>query len=59
MLMHFEEGFRSFNASYIGSVGQRAAKLIAVKFGGLKKMYRPALALVEPISPGSTRIGSE
>jgi len=31
------KGFRSFNAKNLGSVGQRAAKLLAVKVGGLKK----------------------
>ena len=34
---HFEKGFRSFIAENVGSVGQRAAKLLAVKVGGLKK----------------------
>ena len=29
--------FRSFNAKNLGSVGQRAAKLLAVKVGGHKK----------------------
>ena len=32
-----EKGFRSFNAKNLGSVGQRAAKLIAVNVGGLEK----------------------
>jgi len=31
------EGFRSFHAGKIGSVGQRASKLLAAKVGGLKK----------------------
>ena len=31
------KGFRSFHAFDIKSVGQRAAKLLAVKVGGLKK----------------------
>ena len=30
-------GFRSFNAENVGSVGQRAEKLLAVKIGVLKK----------------------
>ena len=34
---HFEKRFRSFNAENFGSVGQRAAKLLAVKVGVLKK----------------------
>ena len=29
--------FRSFNSKNLGSAGQRAAKLLAVKVGGLKK----------------------
>ena len=35
--MCFFKRFRSFNAKNLGSVGQRAAKLLAVKVGGLKK----------------------
>ena len=31
------KGFRSFHAGKIGSVGQRASKLLAAKVGGLKK----------------------
>ena len=53
-LIYFEEGFRSFHASNIGSAGQRAAKLLAIKFGGLKKVCHQAPALVEPASQGST-----
>ena len=36
-LMCFFKRFRSFNAKNLGSAGQRAAKLLAVKVGGLKK----------------------
>ena len=36
-LTYFERGFRSFHKTNIESVGQRAAKLLAVKFGSLKK----------------------
>ena len=46
-LIHFEEGFRSFHTSNIGSVGQMAAKLLAVKVGGLKKSL--------PTGPGPTQ----
>ena len=46
MLMHFEGEFRSFRMLNIGSVCQRAAKLLAVKVGGLKKVCH--LALVDP-----------
>ena len=31
------------------SLGQWAAKLLAVKFGGFKKGYHLALALLEPV----------
>ena len=34
---HVKEVYRSFHTSNIGSVGQRAAKLLAFKAGGLKK----------------------
>ena len=36
-LLYFSKGFRSFNAKNLESVGQRAAKLLAIKVGGLKK----------------------
>ena len=36
-MLYFKKGFRSFNAENLGSVGQRAAKLLAVKVGVLKK----------------------
>ena len=35
--MYVFKRFRSFNAENLRSVGQRAAKLLAVKVGGLKK----------------------
>ena len=35
--VYFFRRFRSFNAVNMGSVGQRAAKLLAVNVGGLKK----------------------
>ena len=35
--MCFFNRFRCFNAQNLGSVGQRAAKLLAVKVGVLKK----------------------
>ena len=46
-LVCFLKRFRSFNAKNLGSVGQRAAKLLAVKVGGLKKGL--------PAGPGHTR----
>ena len=36
-LVCFFKRFRCLNAENLGSVGQRVAKLLAVKFGGLKK----------------------
>ena len=36
-MTHFDKGFRSFNARNFRSVDQRAAKLLAVKVGVLKK----------------------
>jgi len=36
-LIRFKKRFKSFNAKNFGPVGQRAAKLLAVKFGVLKK----------------------
>ena len=35
--MYFFKRFRSFIAKNLGAVDQRAAKLLAVKVGGLKK----------------------
>ena len=37
MLIYIEKGFRSFHEFSIGSLGQRTAKNLAVKVGGLKK----------------------
>ena len=45
-LLCFFKRFRSFNAKNFESVGQRAAKLLAVKVGGLKKVCQPAPAPV-------------
>ena len=49
--------FRSFNANNLGSVGQRAAKLLAVKVGVLKKKSAasaiPANACAIAFGPGS------
>ena len=39
IVMYFEKGFRSFSFNK-GSVDKRAAKLLAVKLGGLKKVCR-------------------
>ena len=36
-MLHFKKGFRSFNTENLGSVGQRASKLPAIKVGGHKK----------------------
>ena len=45
--------FRSFNAKNLGSVGQRAAKLLAVKVGGLKKGLPAGPGPSQPVCPGS------
>ena len=39
------------------SEDQRAAKLLAVKFGSLKKVYHPAMAIVEPLGSSFTLTG--
>ena len=36
-MLDFKKGFRSFNTENLGSVGQRASKLPAVKVEGHKK----------------------
>ena len=55
--------FRSFNAENLGSVGQRAAKLLAVKFGGLKKKSAasaiPPKVCASAFGPGSSTPGVE
>ena len=48
LMLYFGKGLRSFHTGNIGSVGQRASKLLAVKVGGLKKKSLPP-------SPGPTR----
>ena len=62
-MFYFERGFRSFHTGSIGSIGQRATKLPALKVGGLKKMSASlaitADAFVSAISPGSSGTGVE
>ena len=48
-----EKGFRFFNVENLEFVGQRAAKLLAVNVGGLKKVCHPAPVPLEPVGPGS------
>ena len=52
---------RSFDAENIGSVGQRAAKLLAVKVGVLKKksaaLAIPAKVCESSFGPGSSTSG--
>ena len=43
----------------MGSVGQRAAKLLAVNVGGLKKVCHAAPAALEPVGPSATPTGFE
>ena len=56
-LAGFKKKFRSFDAKNFGSVGQRAAKLLAVKVGVLKKKSAnsaiPAKACAIAFGPGS------
>ena len=49
----FLGGVRSFNTFNIRSVGQRAAKLLAVKVGGLKKGLPAGPGPSQPVCPGS------
>ena len=50
--------FRSFNTVNMGSVGQRASKLLAVKVEGFKKkVCQLAPATLKPVSPSSTVSG--
>ena len=51
-LVCFFKRFRSFNAKNLGSVGQRAAKLLAVKVGGLKKGLPAGPGPSQPVCPG-------
>ena len=53
-LVCFFKKFRSFNAKDLGFVGQRAAKLLAVKVGGLKKVCCLAPAPLKPVSLDSS-----
>ena len=54
-MLYFGKRIRSFYARKIGSVGQRASKLLAVKVGGLKKKSANRLpALLELLNPDST-----
>ena len=53
-LVCFFEGFRSFVTENLESVGQRAAKLLAVKVGGLKKILPAGPGPSQPVCPGST-----
>ena len=58
--MCFFKKFRRLNAENLGSVGQKVAKLLAVKVGGLKKKSATqAPAPLEPIGPHSRTPGVE
>ena len=58
-----EEKSRSFTAKNFGSVGQRAAKLLAVKVGVLKKKSAasaiPPKVCASAFGPGSSTTGDE
>ena len=51
--MCFFKRFRSIDAENLESVGQRAAKLLAVKVGGLKKSLPAGPGPSQPVCPGS------
>ena len=55
--MHFGKGIRSFHARNIGSVGQRASKLLAFKVGGLKKKSA-ALVFTAEVCASAFGLGS-
>ena len=63
LLLYFGKGFRFFHKGNIGSVGQGASKLLAVKVGVLKK--KSAALAISPelcttmIGPGSSLSGVE
>ena len=61
--MYLFKKFRSFIAENLESVGQRAAKLLAVKVGGLKKksvtLAFKAKVCARTFSPGSRTSGVE
>ena len=50
--MYFFKGFRSLNQENLESEGQRAAKLPAVKVGGLKKSLQAGPSPSQPVCPG-------
>ena len=62
-MLYSEKGFRSFNTENLGSVSQRASKLLAVKVGVLKK--KSAASAIPPelcaiaFGPGSSWPGVE
>ena len=64
MVVYFSKGFRSFHTGNMGSVGQRVAKLPALKVRGLKKksadsaITAKACASVIGLGSSSTRIES-
>ena len=52
-LVCFFKRFRCLNAKNLGSVGQRAAKLLAVKVGGLNKSLPAGPGPSQPVCSGS------
>ena len=62
-MVYFSKGFKPFHTGNMGSVGQRAAKLPALKFGGLKKKSADSAITAKErasvIGPGSSPTGSE
>ena len=62
-MLYFGKGFGSFHTGNMGTVGQRASKLLAVKVGVLKKksaaLAIPAKLCASAISPGWRLSGVE
>ena len=60
-MVYISKGFRSFHTGNLGSVGQRASTLLAVKVGVLKKKSAataiPAELCASAFSPGSSSWG--
>ena len=52
MVVYLSNGFRTFLTINMGSVGQRAAKLPAVKVGGLKKSLPAGPGPSQPVCLG-------
>ena len=52
-MIYFGKGFRSLHTGNVGSVGERATKLLAVKFGGLTEESTASAITAEVCSSAS------